>query len=288
MDGLIVKGIGGFYYVKAAGGEVYQCRARGAFKKDGVTPTVGDAVDFEPLDEEEGVVNSIKPRKNIFIRPPIANIDCFVVIVAAARPAPNLGVLDKFLVSAERADTEVAICINKVDIGKPETIREIVDIYSGIYRVQQISCATGQGIEGLPGLFKGKRCALAGPSGAGKSTLLNLLHGGLGLETGSVSGKTERGRHTTRHVELFEMGFGGMMFDTPGFTSFEMNDMEAAELAGCYPEMAACLGQCRFDDCRHVKEPGCAVLEAVAGKRIAASRYASYLRQLEEISGARR
>jgi ribosome biogenesis GTPase len=288
MDGLIVKGIGGFYYVKAAGGEVYQCRARGAFKKDGVTPTVGDAVDFEPLDEEEGVVNSIKPRKNIFIRPPIANIDCFVVMVAAAKPAPNLGVLDKFLVSAEQADTEVIICINKVDIGKPEIVEEIVDIYSSIYRVAQISCVTGQGIEGLPELFRGKRCALAGPSGAGKSTLLNMLHGGLRMETGSVSGKTERGRHTTRHVELFEMGFGGMLFDTPGFTSFEMNDLEAAELAGCYPEMAACLGKCRFDDCRHVKEPGCAVLEAVSGGQIAASRYTSYLRQLGEIDSAKR
>jgi ribosome biogenesis GTPase len=282
MEGLIVKGVGGFYYVRTDGG-VYQCRARGLFKKNGVTPTVGDVVDFEPLDEEEGVINEIKPRKNIFIRPPIANIDCFVVVMAAAQPKPNLEILDRFLVMAEQAATDIVVCLNKVDITGIERVRGISDIYRSIYPVVEISCATGCGLERLPPLLKGKRCALAGPSGAGKSTLLNTLQLGLGLETGAVSGKTKRGRHTTRHVELFEMDFGGAIFDTPGFTSFETTGVDGRDLAGCYPEMAKYTGGCRFDDCRHIREPGCAVLEAVRENKIAPSRYESYARQLEEI-----
>jgi ribosome biogenesis GTPase len=290
MRGLILKGIGGFYYVRPeAGGCVYQCRARGVFKKDGVVPTVGDFVEFETLDEDEGVVNEILPRKNIFIRPPIANIDCFIVMIAAARPKPDLAALDKFLVSAEQARTEIIICINKVDLANSDDLRKISSIYQDVYTLVRLSCAEGTGIDGLTPLLRGRVSALAGPSGVGKSTLLNkLLRNGTELETGEVSDRTKRGRHTTRHVEIFDMDFGGMVFDTPGFSSFEIPDAEASELAQFYPEMRGCAGSCKFDDCRHLREPGCAVREALAEGRIAASRYASYERQYEELERNRR
>jgi ribosome biogenesis GTPase len=280
MRGLILKGVGGFYYVRPEGagiGVLYQCRARGIFKKDGLTPTVGDFVDFETLDEEEGVINAILPRRNLFVRPPIANVDLFVVMIAAARPAPNLSVVDKLLVSAEMARTEAMICINKTDLLSLEKLRDITDIYKDIYPSVAISCVCGAGIEELPPMLAGRKSVLAGPSGVGKSTLINRLRGDavLALETGAISGRTKRGRHTTRHVELFDMDFGGMVFDTPGFTSFAVLGGEASALASCYPEMRALLGDCRFDNCRHLREPGCAVREALSKGRIAASRYAS-------------
>ncbi|MDR3294646.1 MAG: ribosome small subunit-dependent GTPase A [Clostridiales Family XIII bacterium] len=304
MRGLIVKGIAGFYYVRredagagagagldagpGAAQPLYQCRARGIFKKEGLTPTVGDWVDFALLDEEEGVVNGILPRKNLFLRPPIANIDAFVVMVAAAQPKPNLTILDKFLVSAEEAGTEAILCINKTDLAKGDEASRIADIYRDIYPLVELSCADGRGLDRLPSLLKGKRSALAGPSGVGKSTLLNRLRHDTALETGAVSGKTKRGRHTTRHVELFDMDFGGMIFDTPGFTSFENSCETVSDLAGCYPEMRPYAGTCRFDDCHHLREPGCAVREALLAGRIAQSRYDSYARQCAEVGQAGR
>jgi ribosome biogenesis GTPase len=287
MRGLILKGVGGFYYVRSEGadGALYQCRARGIFKKEGLTPTVGDFVDFETLDEEDGVINAILPRRNLFVRPPIANVDLFVVMIAAVRPAPNLTVVDNLLVSAEMARTEAMLCINKTDILSPEKLRDITDVYKDIYPSVAISCVCGAGIEELPPMFAGRKSVLAGPSGVGKSTLINKLRGdaALALETGAISGRTKRGRHTTRHVELFDMDFGGMIFDTPGFTSFAVFGAEAAELDFCYPEMREFLGNCRFDDCRHLREPDCAVREALSKGRIAASRYASYVLQQREI-----
>ncbi|MDR1136106.1 MAG: ribosome small subunit-dependent GTPase A [Clostridiales Family XIII bacterium] len=288
MEGLIIKGIGGFYYVRAEGGAIYQCRARGAFRKDGITPTVGDVVDFQILDDEEGVVHRIWPRKNIFVRPPVANVDCFIVMMAAACPAPNLEILDRFIVAAERANTEVIICLNKVDLSDPEDVRKISEIYRTCYTVEEVSCATGLGIDKLSRWLMGKRCALAGPSGVGKSTLLNIFQHDLKLETGEVSDKTKRGKHTTRHVELFLMEeFGAWVFDTPGFTSFETSGLTADELAFCYPDIWRYSRECRFSNCRHVYEPDCRVTKAVKEKEIAVSRYESYLRQLEEIGGGR-
>jgi ribosome biogenesis GTPase len=245
---------------------------------------VGDFVEFETLDEEEGVVNAILPRRNLFVRPPIANVDLFIVMIAAARPAPNLTVVDKLLVSAESAQTEALLCVNKTDLLSPEKLRRIAEVYEGLYPLALISCTGGVGTDRLLPLLAGKKSALAGPSGVGKSTLINCLRGGSALETGEVSDRTERGRHTTRHVELFDIGPDGMIFDTPGFTSFAVAGAETAELASFYPEMRECLGACRFDDCRHLKEPGCAVREALSDGRIAASRYASYVLLQEEIS----
>ncbi|MDR2295757.1 MAG: ribosome small subunit-dependent GTPase A [Clostridiales Family XIII bacterium] len=286
MEGLITKGVGGFYTVRpagAAGGASYSCRARGIFKKDGLTPTVGDFVEFEALDAEDGVINAILPRRNLFIRPPIANAELFIVMIAAARPAPSLPIVDKLLVAAEMAHVEALICINKTELLSRERLRRVTEIYEDLYPLIEISCAEGTGLDRLPPLLAGRKSALAGPSGVGKSTLINMLRGGTELETGAISGKTLRGKHTTRHVELFDTDGGGMIFDTPGFSAFTVLGAEAGALASCFPEMRARLGDCRFDDCRHLKEPGCAVLAARAEGRIAASRYASYVTQLQEI-----
>jgi ribosome biogenesis GTPase len=285
MRGLILKGVGGFYSVRpegAAGDVSYLCRARGIFKKDGLTPTVGDFVEFETLDDEDGVVNAILPRRNLFVRPPIANVDMFIVMIAAASPAPNLSVVDKLLVSAEMAGTDAMLCINKTDLLGPDKLERVTSIYDGLYPVAEICCVDGAGIENRPAMLAGKRSALAGPSGVGKSTLINCLLGGTELETGTVSGRTRRGRHTTRHVEIFDIAMGGMIFDTPGFTSFSAAGAEISDLASFFPEMREYLEDCRFDDCRHLKEPGCAVRDALAVGRISASRYASYVRMIEE------
>lgn len=287
MKGIIVKGIAGFYYVKAED-RIYQCKARGIFKKDGITPYVGDEVNIEKISGDEAVIGKILPRKNSFIRPPIANVDCFVIVIAAAQPDPNPDVIDRFLVMAEKNHTDIVICINKIDLVTEEKRKEIEEIYQDIYPFASVCGKTGQGVETLAALLKDRKCALAGPSGAGKSTLLNRLQSRYTVETGDISGKTKRGRHTTRHVELFETDFGSLMFDTPGFTSFDVLDAEEDELHFLYPEMSALIGGCRYDDCRHIKEPDCCIREAVKQGKIHESRYQSYVNQYHEIRERRK
>lgn len=287
MKGTIVKGIAGFYYVKV-GGKIYQCKARGIFKKDGITPSVGDEVRIEKLDEDEAVVDEILPRKNFFIRPPIANVDCFVIVVAAAKPDPNPDIIDKFLVMAEKNQTDIIICINKIDLAAEEKRKELEGIYRDLYPVVSVCGKTGQGIRELADLMKDRKCALAGPSGAGKSTLLNRLQSRHTAETGDISEKTKRGKHTTRHAELFETDFGALIFDTPGFTSFDILDAEEDELHYFYPEISSLIGGCRYDDCRHIKEPDCCVREAVKQGKIHESRYRSYVNQYKEIKEKRK
>lgn len=282
MQGTIVKGIAGFYYVKA-GDKVYQCKARGIFKKDGITPYAGDEVIIEKINEEEAVINEILPRNNCFIRPPVANVDCFVIVAAAAKPDPNTDIIDKFLVMAEKNHTNIIICINKIDLVTDQNRKEIEDIYRGLYPLVSVCGKTGQGIEELAAMLKHQKCALAGPSGTGKSTLLNRLQSRYTVETGDISTKTKRGKHTTRHVELFETDFGALIFDTPGFTSFDILDAEEDELHYFYPEMAALIGGCRYDNCRHIKEPDCCIRDAVDQGRIHPSRYQSYVNQYKEI-----
>lgn len=284
MKGIIVKGIAGFYYVNVEN-KVYQCKARGIFKKNGILPYVGDEVVMEITDEkdDEGIINEILPRKNFFSRPPIANVDCFVIVISLADPEPNLTILDKFLVMAEKARTESIICINKVDLLSQRTKETIAEIYRPLYPVVYMSGRTGEGITELKKLLAGKKSALAGPSGVGKSTLLNLLQTGLDVETGIVSRKTKRGKHTTRHVEIFSLDFGGMIYDTPGFTSFDILDADEDELEFLYPEIAKLVGGCKYDNCRHVNEPGCAVTVAVKEGIINPSRYKSYVAQMGEI-----
>ncbi len=287
MKGTIVKGIAGFYYVKEESGEApaFQCKARGVFKKDGIVPAVGDHVIFELGEgvEDDGLITEILPRRNEFIRPPVANVDCFMSVMAAAHPKPNLTLLDKFLVMAEKSGTDIIVCLNKVDLAKGRIIEEVRERYGSIYPVACLSAGTGQGISELRERIQGRQTALAGPSGVGKSTLLNALLPGAAAETGNVSEKTKRGRHTTRHCELFDLGGGTMIFDTPGFTSFETMEMEEEELQHLFPEMKPFLGTCRYDDCRHLKEPGCGVRLAVEKGDIPRGRYESYKAQLGEL-----
>lgn len=286
MRGIIIKGIAGFYYVKEEKtGDVFQCKARGLFKKEGLTPAVGDCVLFRCGDgpEDDGLIEELLPRKNQFIRPPIANVDCFIVVIAAAHPRPNLALTDKFLLMAEKSSTEIILCLSKMDLAKPSLTREIRELYGESYSLIFLSTVTGQGIEELRHAIRGRHVALAGPSGVGKSTLLNALAPGAAAETGEISKKTKRGKHTTRHCELFDLGYGTMVFDTPGFTSFEILEADEEELQHLYPEMGPFIGSCKYDNCRHIKEPGCAVRQAAEEGKIPWKRYESYKNHLGEI-----
>ena len=289
MKGLIIKGIGGFYYVDTEVG-IIEAKGRGIFKKDRITLAVGDMVDIEIIDEEEkkGVINSIEPRKNQFIRPPIVNVDTFVVTFAATRPKPNFVLVDKFLVMAEMNNVDAIICINKCDLVDEETLAQYKAIYEGTYPVIAVSAVTGQGIDELEEAIAGKTAALAGPSGVGKSTILNAIIPHANMETGNISEKTKRGKHTTRHVEIFEAKGGGRVYDTPGFTSFEILEAEEDNLEMYYPDIAHFKGQCYYDDCRHLKEPDCSVRAAVKAGRIHKLRYESYVANMEEIRNRRK
>ena len=289
MEGLIIKGIGGFYYVKTEEGLI-EAKGRGIFKKDGTTLCVGDLVEVDIISPEDkkGVINRIMPRKNCFIRPPIANIDVFAVVFAAKVPAPNFPVIDRFLVNAERHNVDPVICINKMDLVSSKELEELKAVYDGAYKVIQMSTKTGEGVEDLLTLIKDKKTALAGPSVVGKSSILNMLHPEANMETGDVSRKTMRGKHTTRHVEIFEIEQGGMIFDTPGFTSFEIGDMEPSELKHFYPEFERLDGRCRYDDCNHLKEPDCAIKAAVKSGKINHRRYQSYVYNMEELKSRSR
>jgi ribosome biogenesis GTPase len=314
VRGTIVKALSGFYYVKTRGQEsressasreslvsrespvlrespespasresredrVYKCRARGLFKKDGITPLVGDDVVIDVLDDEDGFVTEILPRRNSFIRPSVANIDLFVATVSAREPKPNEEVLDRFLVTAEASSAEAIVCINKIDLGSADFL---VDVYGGIYDAFPVSVRTGEGLRALKDRLAGKRSAFSGPSGVGKSSIINVLLEGGDIETGDVSRKTGRGKHTTRHVEIFETDFGAELFDTPGYTSFDGVPPDPATLGMLFPEIAGLSGGCRFDDCMHADEPDCAVRAAVDAGSIPGSRYGSYLRMLDE------
>ena len=283
VKGTIIKGIAGFYYVKS-GETVYRCKARGIFKERGIKPAVGDKVEMEIIEgNDDSLITEILPRKNSFIRPALANVDCFAVVASCARPKPVFQTIDRFLVMAEKAGTDVVLCISKCDLkGKQDLLKEV---YEPIYPVVCIDKDSQQGILKLKELIAGKTVALAGASGAGKSSILNRIIPDAGMETGSISEKSQRGKHTTRHSQLFEIGddAGTMVFDTPGFTSFDILQTDEEELPLLYPEIAAFAGKCRYDNCRHLAEPECAVKEALKRGEIHPLRYESYKIQMEEL-----
>ena len=277
QKGIIIRGIGGFYYV-LSDGNVYECKARGVFRKEKITPMVGDNVCIE-VKNGKGSITEIMPRKNSLVRPPVANIDTLCLVIAAAAPEPNLRLIDKMLVYAEKSSINAVICINKTDLGSRD---DIVEIYEKAgYPVICVSAGTKTNMEALHKIMDGKVTAFAGLSGVGKSSLLNILTDA-GMETGNLSQKIERGKHTTRHVELIKAN-NGFVFDTPGFSSLEVPDMSEDELETCFPDISRFSDGSKFRGCSHIKDSGCAVRQAVADGKIALSRYESYSEMRENL-----
>ncbi len=278
QTGFIIKALSGFYYVRS-GDEVYECRGRGKLRLEGVSPLVGDFVDFESDLPGKGTVCSVHPRRNSFFRPAVANIDCMLVLACAVNPITDPFLIDRVTALAENSDCEVIICINKADLATGD---ELFEIYSHTnYKVIRTSARTGLGIDELRLAISGKNCAFTGNSGVGKSSLLNALSPDLNIQVGQVSEKLGRGRHTTRHVELFSLGDGAFVADTPGFSSFDMERTEhipKENLQYAFGEFAPYIGRCRFDDCSHISEPDCAVINAVNDGIISTSRHVSYTR----------
>lgn len=282
MQGRIVKGIGGFYFV-SDGSRVVMGKARGNLKRNKELLYVGDIVDYEITADGEAIINGVARRDNSLIRPPVSNLNLLVVVFAASSPEPNFNVIDKMCIACEAKGIDIAICITKPDLVSSEELDEIRSRYDSAYDVMTVNGMTGAGIDSLRERISGRNVALAGPSGVGKSTILNNIVGAQSAETGTVSDKTGRGRHTTRHVEIFELGDGTNLYDTPGFTSLELPSMEPSELSNLIPEFRACRGQCRYADCVHMKEPGCAVKKAVNEGVIPEGRYGTYLNLMEEV-----
>ena len=283
MEGIILKALSGFYYVDGGDGALTACRGRGKFRHQKLTPLVGDRVRFTPLGEGAGILDEILPRKNQFQRPAVANIDQLVVIASGAVPVTDPFLIDRVVSIAEGRDCEPVICINKCDLDAAE---ELYQTYRKAgFLTLRVSAETGEGIPELAAAISGKVSAFTGNSGVGKSSILNALEPEFRLQVGEVSDKLGRGRHTTRHVELFRLSSGAIVADTPGFSSFDTEGMELRrpeELQYTFREFAPYLDQCRFTGCAHVKEKGCAVLAALKEGKIAPSRHASYVRLYDE------
>ncbi|MGN1084444.1 MAG: ribosome small subunit-dependent GTPase A [Lachnospiraceae bacterium] len=279
MTGKITKGIAGFYYVHAKDGCIYECKAKGSFRKEGIKPLVGDNVRICVLDKEKrlGNLEEILPRTNELIRPASANISQALVVFAAAKPAPNLNLLDRFLIRMELKEIPVRIGFNKCELIPKEQQKEIEEAYTlAGYPVVFFSVKEQIGLERLDSALRGKTTALAGPSGVGKSSLINFLCPQAEMETGTVSRKIERGRHTTRHAELFVLDGETYVMDTPGFSSLYINEIPPEELWKYFPEMKQAEKECRFSGCSHTEEPDCGVKKAVLCGKIAGGRYESY------------
>lgn len=290
VEGVIVKGVGGFYYVKAQE-RLYECRARGLFREDNITPLVGDKVLIR-INEEDGTgyIEEIMERKSELIRPPVANVTQAIIVMSIKKPDINFWLLDRFIILAEHQNLNIIICLNKVDLTKREEITSILDIYRNTsYPIVKTSTKTGEGIEDLKEYLKDQVTVVAGPSGVGKSSLLNQIKPGLELKTGDVSKKTTRGRHTTRHVELIDLGSNSYVLDTPGFSSLNLDFIESEEeLSRYFNEIDEFATSCKFINCLHFKEPGCEVKKQVEKGRISPVRYENYLKFLEEIKSIRR
>jgi ribosome biogenesis GTPase / thiamine phosphate phosphatase len=309
--GLIVKALSGYYYVLPDDTESMEpvvCRARGIFKKRGVSPLVGDRVEYELTENGEGTVDEILPRSTELVRPPVANVDLVVLVFSVTEPILNLQLLDKFLVHTESAGLDTLICLTKQDLvysaveAGMETSSELtvsdeavdldtaIKLYESIgYQVILTSAKEGIGVEAVEAQLDNRISVFAGQSGVGKSSLLNAMIPGLSLETNAISMKLGRGKHTTRHVELIRLPSGGLVADTPGFSSLDFLQIEEAEeLSSCFREFRVLSEQCKFRGCLHLHEPNCRVIEAVESGEVASSRYDHYLQFLTEIKERKR
>lgn len=285
MQGKIIKGIAGFYYVQTKTG-VYECKAKGSFRNRKLTPFVGDYAEITILNEETGKGNleKILERKNFLIRPAVANIDQTLLIFAAAKPEPNLNLLDRFLIMMEQKNIPVVLVFNKKDVTEKGRLSELAKIYEACgYRVLKVSALQREGISEIKEILRGKTTTVAGPSGVGKSSIINLLQSDVYMETGNISEKIERGKHTTRHSELIAIEEGTYIFDTPGFSSLYIPDMEKEELKSYFPEFVRYEENCKFLGCVHVNEPVCGVKEALNAGKISQSRYDNYKLLYEEL-----
>lgn len=291
MQGKIIKGIAGFYYVYGEDGELYECKAKGIFRKDKQKPLVGDNVEITVLDpdKKEGNLVEIFPRKNSLIRPAVANVDQAFVIFAADKPRPNFMLLDRFLIMMEQEEVPAVICFNKKDLVSEKEARELYEVYKDCgYQVILSSTLEGEGTDEIRKALEGKTTVVAGPSGVGKSSLTNLLQGEVQMETGEISKKLKRGRHTTRHSQVIPVGEDTFLMDTPGFSSLYITGMEEHELKDYFPEFRKYEGKCRFQGCRHIHEPDCGVKAALAEHKISQLRYEDYLGLYNELKEKRR
>ncbi|MBO5145932.1 MAG: ribosome small subunit-dependent GTPase A [Lachnospiraceae bacterium] len=286
MQGKIIKGIAGFYYVHVAGKGIYECKAKGIFRKENIKPLVGDDVVIEITDARdfEGNIMEILPRRSSLIRPAVANIDQALLIFSMTKPEPNYNLLDRFLIMMKKQGLECILCFNKNDISNREERERIAKIYenSGC-QVLFVSAVKKEGMDSLMEILRGRTTAVAGPSGVGKSSIVNCLQKEKQMETGAISEKIERGKHTTRHSELITISDNTYIMDTPGFSSLSLFDMEKEELKEYYPEFAPYENRCRFMTCVHIHEPVCGIRDAVGEERISKIRYDNYAAFYEEL-----
>ena len=291
MQGKIVKGIAGFYYVHVTDCGVYECKAKGIFRNKNIKPLVGDNVEIDIIDEVDfkGNIVDILPRNNELIRPAVANIDQSLVVFASLSPAPNFNLLSRFLCMMEYNEIPTVICFNKTDQIEDDKLQEIVKNFEGAgCRILMTSTVTGQGLSELREVLEGKTTALAGPSGVGKSSMLNAVYPDADVKTGEISEKINRGKHTTRHTEIFHIEGSTYVMDTPGFTSLDYSVLEDKELRFYFNEFSEHEGQCRFNGCVHVDEPGCSVKNAVSEGLISGLRYDIYLEMYNELKNKRK
>ncbi len=291
MQGKIIKGIAGFYYVYVEGHGTYECKAKGIFRKDHVKPLVGDDVVMDVLDEGErlGNISEILPRRSALIRPAVANVDQAMIIFAIVKPNPNFNLLDRFLIRMERQNLPTIICFNKQDIASAQEKEALRQSYETCgYHVLFISALENEGLEQVKELLSGKTTTVAGPSGVGKSSLINRLAPKANMETGEISTKIERGKHTTRHSEIIALGEETYIMDTPGFTSLDISEITKEELGQYYPEFMQYEPYCKFSGCAHISEPSCGVKEAVAEGKISTVRYENYKVLYQELKDKRR
>lgn len=291
MKGKIIKGIAGFYYVHVEQRGIYECKAKGIFRNRKIKPLVGDDVLLDSLDETgmKGNITDILQRRNELIRPASANVDQAMIIFAAAQPAPNLALLDRFLLMMEKQNVRTVICFNKRDLVDSEELQKLCDIYRGSgCEVMAVSVLSNEGLESVREILDGKTTVMAGPSGVGKSSMTNALYPDAEMATGAVSEKIKRGRHTTRHSELFSIGRETYLMDTPGFSTLYLDGWEKEELKCYYPEFEDYFETCRFNGCNHISEPDCAVKQAVEAGDISRERYENYRLFYEELAAQRR